>query len=210
MTVAAFLLAVVSLIASLGLGLAIIAVFRRIEEFDSQIQSVASHSLASSADHFDDAQADVAPRIRARGPNGATVDTDLLTGSGYVVVFVDPACGPCVDLVPKLREAAAKPGALPWTLMIVQGPEIPAEWSDTSVSTEHMVLLADPSSAIRESFHVRASPYGVWIDPNGRIRARSIVTTTDAVCALVRRGNGRHEAELRNGPRSALTREVHA
>lgn len=104
-----------------------------------------------------------APPWSITTPEGDTVTAASISGRRHLLVFADPDCRACDDLVPEVARASAD-GALPPAVIVGRGDRaaIPASWRASTVGVEH-------DRDVSEAFRVDVSPYVFVVDGDGAI-----------------------------------------
>jgi peroxiredoxin len=128
----------------------------------------------------------VAPEFGLSRLNGETMTLKALRSEKrpVLLVFSDPACGPCSALMPEIagwqdRHADAV------TIAILSSGDRAANESKASEAGVRRVLL-DTDSRIATEYQYVGTPSAVLVDPGGRI-ASPIAAGVDAISALVAR-----------------------
>jgi peroxiredoxin len=139
-------------------------------------------------------------------------------GHPLLLIFFNPACGFCRELLPKLKGKAesrkqkteittggdgAGNGGLSEesAVLIVSTGDIEA---NRTLFAEHKVgcsVLLQTGSEVAEAYKVNGTPSGYLIDADGKI-ATDLAMGADALLALVdgKAGNGKQIAEIEQGP----------
>jgi Methylamine utilisation protein MauE len=126
-----------------------------------------------------------APELRLRDTGGSTLGvSEVLDGERpAVLVFVQPDCGACRELVPRLerwRPALAEHLAL----VLISGPRsVGGPTPEEAGAAPH--ILWDVENAARNAYRLLGSPSAVKVDPDGTI-ASAPALGTEAIEALIR------------------------
>jgi hypothetical protein len=106
-----------------------------------------------------------APAWTITTPEGETVTAASVEGRRHLLVFADPDCRACDELVPEVARASAG-GALPATVIVGRGDAsaIPAAWRSSTVGVERGTDVSD-------AFNVDVSPYVFVVDDAGAVVA---------------------------------------
>jgi uncharacterized membrane protein YphA (DoxX/SURF4 family) len=127
----------------------------------------------------------LAPKFDVPLAEGAgRLTLDGLTGAGAptLLIFMDPGCRPCTELVPDLAR---------WQTTLGERLTIAVVSSDQSEPNEHAGhglarLAVQPTDlAVSHAYRIRGTPAGVLISPSGRI-VSSLAQGAQAIEALVR------------------------
>jgi peroxiredoxin len=127
-----------------------------------------------------------APAFQLAGVHGETLTLDALRASGrpVLLVFTDPACGPCTALLPDLARWQRE---LLGTLTLAFVSRGPKDANRTKVS-EHMLtnVLLQQKDEVADMFLARGTPAAVLVNSDGTI-ASPVVAGADAIRGLVSR-----------------------
>jgi methylamine dehydrogenase accessory protein MauD len=122
-----------------------------------------------------------APYIELPDLNGATVSLTHFRGERVVVLFWDPWCGHCREMIPELKARKNNlPEEAPRLLVVSTG----TEEANRVMGLSSPVLL-DEQLAVGRVFGAPGTPSAVLIDEQGRI-ASELAVGAPAVLALVR------------------------
>jgi peroxiredoxin len=123
----------------------------------------------------------VAPDFRLPGLNGDHLALGRHRGRPVLLVFADPICPPCEDLLPAL-EAMAREGTAPPTIVVSRGDlETNRAWADR-LGLNLPIALQRRWDLSRE-YGLLATPVGFLLDKRGVI-ARPVALGTDEILAL--------------------------
>jgi methylamine dehydrogenase accessory protein MauD len=129
------------------------------------------------------------PALEVKLPDlhGNTVELKEFMGEETLVLFWNPGCGFCQQMLPDLREWEANPGEdMPNLLVVSTGPEE----ANREMGFSSPVVLDDDFSTGR-SFGASGTPSAVLVDAEGRI-ASEVAVGAPAVLELA--GTGRTRA----------------
>jgi len=124
-----------------------------------------------------------APSFEWEGPNGDIARSADLEGSRHLVVFVDPDCLACDDLVPALR-AATEGRRLPRAMLVSRG-EISSHPPAWRAEGDRSHLVIETGSAISDAYEVDVTPTAFVVDEGGVIVGVSTVDSLGGVEQLV-------------------------
>lgn len=129
------------------------------------------------------------PAWRMETPDGGTATSAAFTGRRHLLVFADPDCRACDDLVPSVVRAA-EDGDLPPVAVIGRGEPAatPASWRPGSA--ERVAVGCERDGAVATAFRVDVSPHVFVIDEGGFVVAQGGAKDLDGVRALLREGEG--------------------
>ena len=130
---------------------------------------------------------DPAPALQLPDTEGRTRDLAEFRGTRTLVLFWNPGCGFCSQMLPDLRawDANPPPGS-PRLLVVFTGTADEAR----AMALRAPVLL-DPSFTVAHTFGANGTPMAVVVDEQGRI-ASDVTAGADAVFALA---NGEQRAQ---------------
>jgi Redoxin len=116
-----------------------------------------------------------APMWRIATADGEVVSSSTFEGRRHVVLFADPGCRACDDLVPE-AVAAARERGIPPLVVVGRGDATatPAEWRAADVRVRVGTERRDEVSA---AFGVDVTPTAVVVDEGGAVVARGPVGT---------------------------------
>jgi peroxiredoxin len=122
-----------------------------------------------------------APQIELPDLNGATVSLTYVMGEKVVVLFWDPECGFCREMLPQLKAWEDKPpGEAPKLLVVSTG----GEEANREMGLSSPVLL-DEQLTVGRAFGAPGTPSAVLIDEQGQI-ASELAVGPPRVLALIR------------------------
>ena len=159
----------------LGLSLVVIALLRQVGVL---------HLRLSPTGALDTGEG---PPLGERAPRPLTPE-----GREALVVFGSESCGMCRDLLPS---ATALARSDPHLSVVV-----------ASTSSAFAGMAEPPATAVADpvavsAFRVKATPFAVYVDPDGVVRAKGIVNTLEHLESLVDQGR-RRSSEAREGTRA--------
>ena len=130
-------------------------------------------------------QGTLAPDFTRQDLEGARRSISAMKGRPLLLVFSDPACGPCQEFAPSLQrlyEARRNDGLQ--VLMVSRGDAATNVHKVREHGLTFPVVLQD-SWEISKEYAIFATPVGYLIDPNGAI-ASPVAVGGDAILNLVR------------------------
>jgi hypothetical protein len=135
-------------------------------------------------------------------PLGA-VDEEL-RGNRRLVVFVDPDCGACDELVPALQQAVHDL-RFPFTVLVDRGDGAndPSAWR---TRIDRVRWVHEDGGSLSDAYDVDVTPTAFLVDEGGVIVAGGPAATMDDVLALVDETRG---VRITPGTSRVDTREVH-
>jgi peroxiredoxin len=122
-----------------------------------------------------------APPIRGTDLDGRTVDLAEFRGGRTLVLFWDPGCGFCQQMLDDLKGWEASPSPDAPRLLVVSTGELEV---NRALGLRAPVLL-DQASTIGAAFGANGTPMAVLVDEEGRI-ASEVAAGAPAVMALAR------------------------
>jgi methylamine dehydrogenase accessory protein MauD len=122
-----------------------------------------------------------APQVELADLNGATVSLTYFMGEKVVVLFWDPECGFCREMLPQLRAWENNPPREAPKLLVVSTG---SEEANREMGLSSPVLL-DEQLAVGRAFGAPGTPSAVLIDEEGQITSE-LAVGAPAVLALVR------------------------
>lgn len=128
------------------------------------------------------APASLAPRFEGAGTDGSSVSSAELSGERHLLVFVDPGCAACDELVPGIIGRTDQ-RHLPRTLLVSRGrPEDhQRSWAVGSRAT----LVLEPDDEVSEAYAVEVTPTAFVVDEGGVVVASGVVATIGDLEAMV-------------------------
>jgi hypothetical protein len=128
-----------------------------------------------------------APTFEAWAATGGRFDASELSGLRHLMLFADPACVSCVELVPEVLTAAAR-RALPLVVVVSQGSfgDQPEAWRRTDRSR----LVIEEGTSVTDAFEVDVTPTAFVIDEGGWVVAGGPVRSVGEVIDLARDAEG--------------------
>jgi peroxiredoxin len=122
-----------------------------------------------------------APQMELQGLNGATVSLTYFRGEKTVVLFWDPECGFCREMLLDLRAWEDEfAGEAPKLLVVSTG----TEEANRDMGLKSPVVL-DEQATVARAFSAPGTPSAVLIDEQGNI-ASELAVGAPAVLALIR------------------------
>lgn len=115
-------------------------------------------------------------------PSLGAID-DEVRGLRRLIVFVDPDCAACADLVPALQQAA-RDRRVPTSILVDRGQpgQRPQPWRTT---VERVRWVDERGSSISDAYEVDVTPTAFLVDEGGLIVAGGPTATVEDVFALV-------------------------
>jgi methylamine dehydrogenase accessory protein MauD len=120
-----------------------------------------------------------APQIELPDLNGAPVSLTYFRGEKVVVLFWDPECGFCREMLPDLRSWEDNPSRETPKMLIVSSGTKEANW-EMGLSSP---VLLDENLVVGRAFDAPGTPSAVLIDEQGQI-ASELAVGAPAVLAL--------------------------
>jgi thiol-disulfide isomerase/thioredoxin/uncharacterized membrane protein YphA (DoxX/SURF4 family) len=122
-----------------------------------------------------------APAIRLPDLDGATVELSSFQGEPTLVLFWDPGCGFCQQLLPTLKQwEESPPTGAPRLLVVTRGAV-----EDNRAQGLRATMVIDPSFTVGPAFGVNGTPSAVLVDAEGKIASAAGVGAP-GVMALAR------------------------
>jgi methylamine dehydrogenase accessory protein MauD len=134
-----------------------------------------------------------APDFALPDQEGQQVSLHDYAGRRLLLVFVQPGCGPCKDVVPELnRMAAARDGAS--VLVVSRGDlDVNRQWANSM--GVRFPVLSHQGLDISRRYEAYATPFGFLIDERGVIRSRGIVNSRQAIGYVLAAASSNRAAE---------------
>jgi thiol-disulfide isomerase/thioredoxin/uncharacterized membrane protein YphA (DoxX/SURF4 family) len=122
---------------------------------------------------------DRAPEVKLPDLDGTTVELASFQGQPTLVLFWNPGCGFCQQMLPDLKkwEANPPPGA-PALLVVTTGSS-----EENRAQGLRSTMVLDPTFAVGSAFGVTGTPSAVLVDADGRI-ASAVGVGAPGVLAL--------------------------
>jgi len=140
-----------------------------------------------------------APAFSLEGLHGETMTLAALRAAGkpVLLVFSDPACGPCTTLAPDIARWQQEQADRLRVVLVSSGP---ADKNRAKAAEHGLVdVLLDPDRAVATSFRFNGTPGAVLVDIRGQI-ASPVVSGGPAITALVERVTKGVPVQLGSGP----------
>jgi thiol-disulfide isomerase/thioredoxin len=139
-----------------------------------------------------------APEFSIPGTDGRPLTLDGLRGAGHPVllVFGDPGCGPCKDLLPELASWQAEHAGRFTTALISRGDIAASQAGARAHNLAHCGVQRDREVAVAYAY--AGTPSGVVVSPDGRIASRMAAGPDGIrtlVAALLARADGQGAAQ---------------
>ena len=133
---------------------------------------------------------ELAPEAKLRGLFGRDVSLADFRGKETLVLFWDPGCGFCQDMLADLKkwEQEARPEGAPRLLVVSTGTK---EANDRMGISSTVVL--DRGFSAGRAFGAAGTPSAVLVDADGNV-ASEVAVGASAVLDLLARGSGRTAA----------------
>jgi peroxiredoxin len=129
-----------------------------------------------------------APDLRLPSLKGKTVDLASMRGSDTLVLFWNPSCGYCEQMLDDLKAwESSRPKGAPELVVISTG----TVEENRALGLKSPILL-DPDFNVAWSFGANGTPMAVLVDANGQI-ASEVAAGASAVLALAKGG---HQAAI--------------
>ncbi|MGH9124760.1 MAG: peroxiredoxin family protein, partial [Acidimicrobiales bacterium] len=125
--------------------------------------------------------------------DGQNVDMARFRGHEALLVFWNPACGYCQQMVPALRNWQGRRSERDPALVVISRGSVEAI---QAMGLESLVLL-DTEASIASSFGATGTPMAVLLDADGRV-ASTVATGAQEVMALAGRNRHRPLADARS------------
>jgi peroxiredoxin/thiol-disulfide isomerase/thioredoxin len=127
-----------------------------------------------------------APAFELSTAGGETIGLQNLIAGGrsLTLVFVDPGCGPCRELLPELAMRQGEESSA--RLAVVVSNVDPKATRELLSEHDVPLVLLDAEPSVADAFHVFGTPSAIAIGPDGLIRSEP-VAGADAVRDLLGR-----------------------
>jgi hypothetical protein len=164
-------------------ALALAGAVRRIDELRREVTALV---IPDAIEHPDSGLGvgSPAPRFEADRMDGGRFASSELEGRRHLVVFADPGCAGCHELVPDLVHARDLPpmvvssgkGGDPW----------PDAWRAPAGLSDRVIVVRDADEAVANVFRTGFTPQVFVVDEAGAVAAQGPADSLDAVRALLR------------------------
>ncbi|MFF4105419.1 peroxiredoxin family protein [Streptomyces sp. NPDC001903] len=163
------------------LGLIVLGVLRRLRPVLESVEGAgASQSHRSSPAAVAGSKV---PDFTGVTADGVAVRSSDLWNRTAVVLFVNPGCRPCHNL---LAELSARPDPLGGTALLVITPSPVQTTDNRGIDAQ---VLADPDRRISQALGVSATPAAMTVDLHGRVAfSLRAVNTLQQLQALITAG----------------------
>jgi thiol-disulfide isomerase/thioredoxin/uncharacterized membrane protein YphA (DoxX/SURF4 family) len=122
-----------------------------------------------------------APAIRLPDLDGTTVELSSFEGEPTLVLFWDPGCGFCQQLLPTLKQwEESPPAGAPRLLVVTRGTV-----EDNRAHGLRATMVIDPAFSVGPAFGVNGTPSAVLVDAAGKV-ASTVGVGAPGVMALAR------------------------
>jgi hypothetical protein len=175
------------------LALVLAGVVRRLEELRGEVEELRrTQIVASDVDHPEGGLAvgAAAPSFEAALEGGGHLSSSDLEGTTHLVVFADPSCTACDELVPDLLRAASAAEIPPAVVVGEAGRVWPARWMPEPGTEDRAGVVRDEGGRIASAFGSHFSPHVFVVDEGGSITAQGPAGTLRAVRELLRDAQG--------------------
>lgn len=115
-----------------------------------------------------------APDFTLASAQGGEISLRDFAGRRVLLVFVQPGCGPCHDIVPELNKLAGRDGDLQVLAINHATPPDARAWVDET--SARFPVLVQEDLAVSKRYEVFATPFAFVIDPRGVIASKGIVS----------------------------------
>jgi thiol-disulfide isomerase/thioredoxin/arginine exporter protein ArgO len=121
----------------------------------------------------------LAPPLKLQGLDGKAITLTSFLGNEVLLLFWNPSCGFCAQMLDDLREweALSPPGAP--TLLVVSSGTM----EDNLAMNLRSQVVIDPNSTVGSAFGASGTPMAVLLDAKGRV-ASELAAGAQAVLAL--------------------------
>ncbi len=128
-----------------------------------------------------------APWFDAGAAEGGRFDAKELAGLRHLILFADPGCLSCAELVPQVLAAAAQ-RVLPNVVVVSQGP--PGAQPEAWIGAERSRLVIEEGTTVSDAFAVDVTPTAFVIDEGGWVVAGGPVRSAGEVIDLASDAEG--------------------
>ena len=130
-----------------------------------------------------------APTFTLPSLRGGSVGLNELCGEGGALLFfVDPYCGPCETLVPRIATWHRKHGETTSLAVLTRGS---VDANRTKYGPAGVDVLLQKEDEVADAYNVHGTPAAVFVRPDGTIGSR-VVISTDSIAGLVADVVARH------------------
>lgn len=123
-----------------------------------------------------------APEFTLPAADGGEVSLSDFAGRRVLLVFTQPGCGPCEQIVPALNDLERRG---PVRTVVISNGELAAT---RAWAAEHVALfpvLSQEHFRVSRQYEVFATPFAFAVDERGRIAAKGIVNTGEHIRFLL-------------------------
>jgi peroxiredoxin len=201
-------LALVTLVCGIAIYYVIVQqgrILLRLESLEtSQRQGGASRPRSENVDGVP--AGSVLNDFELRSLAGGRMTLSQFRGRKVLLIFFDPACGYCRELLLQLRDFAASSDAdAPVPLIIAEGPDEENRKLVEEHGIRHPVLMQD-SREVAELYHVFVTPAGYLVDERG-VTVGGMLAGKDQILAAGRGTRVAAPGVSPSGPRGVLLRD---
>jgi hypothetical protein len=133
----------------------------------------------------------VAPVVEGERPDGERWSSSRWSGRKHLVVFADPGCLACDELVPALVAGAGSGDLVPVVVVGAPAPGgWPVDWRPPSGAGDRIVVVDDAAGDVAAAFDSGFTPHVFVVDEAGAVTGQGPAESLDAVRMLLRESEG--------------------
>ena len=132
-----------------------------------------------------------APMVEGERPDGRRWSSSVWSGRKHLVVFADPGCLACDELVPALIGGAGAGDLVPAVVVGAPGPGgWPVRWRPPSGEEDRLVVVDDAAGNVAAAFDSGFTPHVFVVDEGGAVAGQGPADSIEAVRMLLRESEG--------------------
>jgi methylamine dehydrogenase accessory protein MauD len=132
-----------------------------------------------------------APEFTLPDVNGREVSLRDFAGRRVLLVFMQPGCGPCNDVVPELNRLIPERDGVEVVIINRGDPEQNREWARSR--GVRFPVLSQTGIELSRRYEAYATPFGFVIDERGVIRSRGVVNSKQATGYVLEEASRNHD-----------------
>jgi peroxiredoxin len=117
--------------------------------------------------------------------DGRRVSLDSYRGQRLLLVFSDPNCGPCQELMPSLAELERRHGGAAASVVLVSRGDREENREKARRHGVHFPVVIQPGWSLSKQYGIFATPVAFLVDRDGRVAAE-VAKGSEEVLALAR------------------------
>ncbi len=131
---------------------------------------------------------ELVPHLSFEEPGHGVVALQRFLGSFLFILVIEPGCQPCENIVRGARAEIEQAGLVGWRLLLILRSDTAAtsRWWDDHQLGDDVKVVADPSSGTARLWGVTATPFGLVVDPAGRIQRKLFPVTVEHLRGILK------------------------